>query len=75
MDMARGCLELIKHDYVAFGMRAKGTRSWVAFLHDPQPPSPHHQKEQTDPVCQQLVSCTGDIYSRDLGFMTMGLPL
>ena len=75
MDIARGCLELIKHDYVAFRMRAKGTGSQVAFLRDPQPPSPHHEEEQTDPACQQLVGCTADIDSRYLGFMTMGCPL
>lgn len=44
MDIARGCLKLIKQDYVAFGMRAKATGSQVDLLCDPQPPS-HHQEE------------------------------
>lgn len=44
MDIARGCLKLIKQDYMAFGMKAKGTQSQADLLYDPQPPSHHQEK-------------------------------
>lgn len=56
MDIARGCLELISHEYMAFGMRVMGTGSQMPFLHDPLPHSLHPQEEQTDPACQQIVA-------------------
>lgn len=55
-------------------MKAKGTGNKVAFLHDPQPPSPHHQEEQTYPAYWQLVSCTAGIVSREFGFYDHGTP-